>query len=217
MFDIESQLFLTHGQECGLDSNDGGSLESGPGSANQEEELQDHGDSIQLHQVYERERQVACGNPAGYYDGFRGHVIEVRRHLRTKAQEEIRKGRCAHFACAISTKKKRKAFCEQLLPRLKLGKARVLAKCRPGIDVRSIVFTDEKFFRSSSRMTGCNGCDWTGIVEQIVDIPLPQFMEVMVEVVQIFPHGGTDRRRLHSPGQGENCIEIVFVSSDREW
>ena len=36
-FDIESQLFLTRGQECGLDSNDGGSLESGPGSK--------HGDS----------------------------------------------------------------------------------------------------------------------------------------------------------------------------
>ena len=32
MFDIESQLFLTHGQGFGLDSNDGGSLESGPGS-----------------------------------------------------------------------------------------------------------------------------------------------------------------------------------------
>ena len=32
MFDTESQLFLTHGQGCGLDSNDGGSLESGPGS-----------------------------------------------------------------------------------------------------------------------------------------------------------------------------------------
>ena len=32
MFDTESQLFLTHGQVCGLDSNDGGSLESGPGS-----------------------------------------------------------------------------------------------------------------------------------------------------------------------------------------
>ena len=32
MFDTESQLFLMHGQVCGLDSNDGGSLESGPGS-----------------------------------------------------------------------------------------------------------------------------------------------------------------------------------------
>ena len=32
MFDTESQLFLTHGHGCGLDSNDGGSLESGPGS-----------------------------------------------------------------------------------------------------------------------------------------------------------------------------------------
>ena len=30
---------------------------------------------------------------------------------------------------------------------MKLGKARVLAKSRPGIDVQSIVFTDEKFFR----------------------------------------------------------------------
>ena len=105
MFDTESQLFLTHGQGCGLDSNDGGSLESGPGSwlgdsgyrqeallerglgaeghpqsaqrcisADQEKELQDHGDSIQLHQGNERERQVACGNPASYYDGFRGRV-----------------------------------------------------------------------------------------------------------------------------------------------
>ena len=124
MFDTESQLFLTHGQGCGLDSNDGGSLESGPGSrlgdsgyrqealleqglgaeghpqsaqrcisAGQEEELQDHGDSIQLHQGNERERQVACGNPAGYYDGFRGRVIEVRDQssLAHKAQEEIRK------------------------------------------------------------------------------------------------------------------------------
>ena len=32
MLDTESQLFLTRGQGCGLDSNDGGSLESGPGS-----------------------------------------------------------------------------------------------------------------------------------------------------------------------------------------
>ena len=32
MFDTESQLFLTHVQVFGLDSNDGGSLESGPGS-----------------------------------------------------------------------------------------------------------------------------------------------------------------------------------------
>ena len=46
-------------------------------SADQGESLQDHGDSIQLHQGNERERQVACGNPAGYYDGFRGYVIEV--------------------------------------------------------------------------------------------------------------------------------------------
>ena len=106
MFDIESQLFLSHGQGCGLDSNDGGSLESGPGSrlagcgyrqeallerglgaeghqqsaqrcisADQEEELQDHGDSIQ------------------YYDGFRGHVIEVHEQSSPghEAQEEIRK------------------------------------------------------------------------------------------------------------------------------
>ena len=47
----------------------------------------------------------------------------------------------------MSTRRNARPFCEQLLPRLKLGKARVLAKCRPGIDVRSIVFTDEKFFR----------------------------------------------------------------------
>ena len=108
MFDTESQLFLTHGQWCGLNSNDAGSLESGPGNrledcgfrqeallehglggeghpqsaqrcifADQGEVLQDHGDSIQIHQGNERERQVACGDPAGYYDGFRGHVIEV--------------------------------------------------------------------------------------------------------------------------------------------
>ena len=32
MFNTESQLFLTHGQGCGLDNNDGGSLESGNGS-----------------------------------------------------------------------------------------------------------------------------------------------------------------------------------------
>ena len=32
MFDTESQLFLTHGKGFGLDSNDGGSLESGPDS-----------------------------------------------------------------------------------------------------------------------------------------------------------------------------------------
>ena len=32
MFDTESQLFLIHGQGFGLDSNDGGSLENGPGS-----------------------------------------------------------------------------------------------------------------------------------------------------------------------------------------
>ena len=124
MFDTESQLFLTHGQGCGLDSNDGGSLESGPGSRLgdsghrqqalleqglgaeghpqsaqrcispvQREALQDHGDSIQLHQGNERKRQVACGNAAGYYDGFRGHVIEVRDQssLAHEAQEEISK------------------------------------------------------------------------------------------------------------------------------
>ena len=124
MFDTESQLFLTHGQGCGLDSNDGGSLESGPGSrlgdsgyrqeallerglgaeghpqsaqrcisADQKEELQDHGDSIQSHQGNERERQVACGNPAVYDDGFWGHVIEVRDQSSPahEAQEEIRK------------------------------------------------------------------------------------------------------------------------------
>ena len=39
-----------------------------------------------------------------------------------------------------TNQKKRRAFCEQLLPRLKLVKARVLAKSRPGIDVQSIVF-----------------------------------------------------------------------------
>ena len=124
MFDTESQLFLTHGQGFSLDSNDGGSLESGPGSrlddcgyrqeallerglgaeghpqsaqrcisADQAEEVQDHGDSIQLHQGNERDGQVACGNPAGYYNGFRGHVIEVHDQSSPahEAQEEISK------------------------------------------------------------------------------------------------------------------------------
>ena len=36
------------------------------------------------------------------------------------------------------------SFCEQLLLRVKLGKARVLAKSRSGIDVQSIVFTDRR-------------------------------------------------------------------------
>ena len=118
MFDTESQLFLTHGQGFGLDSNDGGSLESGPGcrlgdcgyrqeallehglgaeghpqssqrciSPDQREALQDHGDSIQLHQGNEREGQVACGNAAVYYDGFRGLVTSSSPAH--EAQEEI--------------------------------------------------------------------------------------------------------------------------------
>ena len=48
---------------------------------------------------------------------------------------------------AVQGNERNHSFCEQLLPRLKLGKARVLAKSRPGIDVQSFVFTDEKFFR----------------------------------------------------------------------
>ena len=61
--------------------------------ADQEEELQDHGDSIQVHQGNERERQVTCGNPAGHYDGFRSDVIEVHDQSSPahEAQEEIRK------------------------------------------------------------------------------------------------------------------------------
>ena len=70
----------------------------------------------------------------------------ISRHLRTQLKKKsVKKVRT--FRLRDINQKKRKAFCEQLLPRLKLGKARVLAKCRPGIDVRSIVFTDEKFFR----------------------------------------------------------------------
>ena len=70
----------------------------------------------------------------------------ISRHLRTKLKKKsVKKVRT--FRLSDVNRKKRKTFCEQLLPRLKLGKARVLAKCRPGIDVRSIVFTDEKFFR----------------------------------------------------------------------
>ena len=66
----------------------------------------------------------------------------ISRHLRTKLKKKsVKKVRT--FRLRDVNQKKRKAFCEQLLPRLKLGKARVLAKCRPGIDV----FTDEKFFR----------------------------------------------------------------------
>ena len=144
MSNTESQLFLTHRQGVwAWDSNDGGSLESGPGSwlgdsghrqealleqglgaeghpqsaqrcisADQEEELQDHGDSIQLHQGSERERQVAYGNPAGYYDGFRGRVIEVRDQSSPahKAQEEIRKEGADVFACARSTSRNARLF-----------------------------------------------------------------------------------------------------------
>ena len=70
----------------------------------------------------------------------------ISRHLRTKLKKKsVKKVRT--FRLRDINQKKRKAFCEQLLPRLRLGKARVLAKCRPGIDVRRIVFTDEKFFR----------------------------------------------------------------------
>ena len=70
----------------------------------------------------------------------------ISRHLRTKLKKKsVKKVRT--FRLRDINQKKRKAFCEQLLPRLKLGKARVLAKCRPGIDVQNIVFTDEKFFR----------------------------------------------------------------------
>ena len=113
MFDTESQLFLTHGQGFGLDSNDGGS------------------------------------HAAGYYDGFRGLVIEVRDQSSPAHEAQERKSvkKVHTFRLRDINQKKRKAFCEQLLPRLKLGKARVLLKCRPGIDLRSIVFTDEKFFR----------------------------------------------------------------------
>ena len=70
----------------------------------------------------------------------------ISGHLRTKLKKKsVKKVRT--FRLRDINQKKRKAFCEQLLPRLKLGKARVLAKCRPGIDVRSIALTDEKFFR----------------------------------------------------------------------
>ena len=62
-------------------------------SADQGEALQDHGDGIQLHQGIERERQVACGNPSGYYDELWGHVSEVldQSSPAHEAQEEIEK------------------------------------------------------------------------------------------------------------------------------
>ena len=70
----------------------------------------------------------------------------ISRHLRTTLKKKsVKKVRT--FRLRAIYQKKRKAFCEQLLQRWKLGKARVLAKCRPGVDVRSIVFTIEKFFR----------------------------------------------------------------------
>ena len=124
-------------------------VRSGASLLTKEEELQDHGDSIQLHQGSERERQVAYGNPAGVlrrisrsrYRGPRS-VVTCAQRLKKKSVKKVRT-----FCLREINQQKRKAFCEQLLPRLKLGKARVLAKCRPGIDVRSIVFTDEKFFR----------------------------------------------------------------------
>ena len=85
--------------------------------------------------------------------------LSISRHLRTKLKKKsVKKVRT--FRLRDINQKKRKAFCEQLLPRLKLGKARVLSKSRPGIDVRSIVFTDESS-SVSSRMTGSKGCGWT--------------------------------------------------------
>ena len=179
MFDTESQLFLTHGQACGLDSNDADSFESGPGSRlgdsgyrqeallerclgaeghpqssqrcisiDQKEELQDHGNSIQLHEGNERERQVAWGNPAGYYDGFRGHVIEVHDQSSPshEAQEEIRK-EGAHVSLARYQPEETQGFLRAASSTFETWEGSSAAKCRPGIDVRSIVFTDEKFFR----------------------------------------------------------------------
>ena len=64
----------------------------------------------------------------------------ISRHLRTKLKENSVK-QVRTFRLREANQKKR------LLPRLKLGMARVLVKCRPGNDVHSIVFTDEKFFR----------------------------------------------------------------------
>ena len=133
-----------------MDSNDGGSLESGPGSrlgdcghrqeawlADQNEVLQDHGDYMS-----EKDKSLAEIRQGTTTDfGVTSSRSSISRHLRMK----LKKVRT--FRLRETNKKKRRGFCEKLLPRLKLGKARVQAKCRPGIDVQSIVLTDEKFFR----------------------------------------------------------------------
>ena len=84
----------------------------------------------------------------------------ISRHLRTKLKKKsVKKVRT--FRLRDVNQKKRKAFCEQLLPRLKnLGR---LGCCR---NVGQVLTCEAscslmKSSSVSSRMTGSNGCGWT--------------------------------------------------------